>query len=96
MERIQLIGLYRAILGAARRFPSKKRASLVQEVRSEFRINATETDHSKLSQQLDIAIKGLQQLEMYSNLPKTSSDWSVNLEQTPMPNNKEDDVVKKE
>ena len=56
MERIQLIGLYRAILGAVRRFPSKKRASLVQEVRSEFRINATET--GQFERTLIIADKG--------------------------------------
>lgn len=95
MEKQKLLSLYKAILSAARRFPSKKRDSIVKEVQYEFRVNKTESDKEKVLQQINIAIKGLGQLSMYSDLPKNASDWSVNLETTPMPKPKEESEADK-
>ena len=83
-EVLQVLHLYRSILGAARRFPSIKRNKIVEEIRTGFR----EHRHAKgdeLQAKLSIAIKGLSQLEQYSSLSKKATSWSVNLEQNPMP-----------
>jgi LYR motif-containing protein 4 len=81
----QIRSLYRHIVRAARAFPSIKRDKLVEEVRSEFRAHATETDPEELRTRFHLAFKGLDQLSMYTDLSKRRGDWSVNLDSNPMP-----------
>ena len=49
----------------------------------------TETDPQKLTKQISVAYKGLQQLRQYDEPNMTASnssnDWTVTLEQNPMP-----------
>jgi LYR motif-containing protein 4 len=85
MKRHNILGLYRAVLRSARAFPSIKRNSLVEEVRREFRANVDEKDAETQRGLLQVALKGLEQLQMYSDLPKNKNDWSVSLETNPMP-----------
>ena len=80
-----MINLYRNIIKAAKKFPSKKRDKIVEEIRFEFRKNAKETDAKKVDQYVSLAKKGLGQLSMYSNLSGTQGGWSVTLDQEPMP-----------
>ena len=77
--------LYRNILRHAKRFPSIKRNKIVAEIKLSFRTNRAETDPDKIKEQLSVATKGLQQLQMYTSLPKASSSWTINLEKEPMP-----------
>ena len=78
--------LYRAIIKAAKTFPSIKRVKILEEIRLGFRENRGLADKAKLAEALSVATKGLQQLSQYSSLPKNrSSNWSVNTEQEPMP-----------
>ena len=80
--------LYRDLLRHAKRFPSKKRDKIVEEIKLSFHANQYETDEVKLKQQLSIAVKGIEQLKMYTTLPQAQSSWTVNLEKEPMPNTK--------
>lgn len=82
MDTLQL---YRHILRHAKRFPSIKRNKIVEEIRLSFRTNRNESDPDKVKEQLSVAAKGLQQLQMYTSLPKNSSAWTINLEKEPMP-----------
>ena len=81
--------LYRNILRHAKRFPSIKRNKIVEEIKLSFRANSSETNPDKIKEQLSVATKGLQQLQMYTSLPKTSSSWTINLEKEPMPVNRD-------
>ena len=51
----------------------------------EFRANRNETDSTRLDKQIHLAKKGLAQLSMYSNLSNQQGNWSVDLDQEPMP-----------
>jgi hypothetical protein len=82
---INLIHLYRNIVKAAKRFPSKKRDKILREIRYEFRKNSTETNPQKIDQSIMLAKKGLGQLSMYSDLSDNRNAWSVTLDQEPMP-----------
>lgn len=84
-RNVNIINLYRDILRAAKVFPSSKREKIIIEIKREFRANKLEEDSAKLDVYINIAKKGLQQLSMYTNLPRNSSSWSVDLEQDPMP-----------
>lgn len=84
-RNLNLIHLYRNIIKAAKRFPSRNRDKIVKEIRFEFRKNAKEIDQAKVDQYVHLAKKGLGQLSMYSNLSGTQGSWSVTLDQEPMP-----------
>ena len=80
--------LYRDILRAAKSFPSIKRLRLLNEIRKGFRENRN-LEGDKLNDALSVAHKGLSQLSQYSRLPGTSGNWSVSLEQDPLPRPKD-------
>jgi hypothetical protein len=82
---METLNLYRLILRSAKRFPSIKRHKIVEEIRQGFRENRTLPEGNERESALSVAIKGLQQLNMYSNLPKNAREWSVDLESQPMP-----------
>jgi hypothetical protein len=84
-SRIDTLRLYRNIIKSAKVFPSIKRNKILAEIRLEFRENKSITDPEKRGKFISIAIKGLEQLSMYSDLPKASSNWTVNLDKNPMP-----------
>ena len=79
--------LYRNILKGAKRFPSIKRLKIVEEIRVGFRENMNLKDEVLLKKQLDLAYKGLEQLNVYNKLPKHSQSWVVDMEKEPMPKN---------
>ena len=84
-----VIILYRQIIRSAKVFPSKNRGRILTSIRDDFKINKNLEDGEKLTEALSIAVKGLSQLNMYSNLdPTRGADWSVTLDSSPMPDNK--------
>lgn len=88
MDRARKLILYKHILRAAQSFPSVKREGIIDEIRVTFRLNMHLTDPQEIHKCLSVATKGLSQLSMYSNLPRKSSNWSVSMEQEPMPRSK--------
>ena len=74
LDKNSILHLYRSIVKSAKRFPSIKRDKLVANIRMEFRQNASCSDPKKVNGYLELAIKGLDQLNAYSNLPK-HNDW---------------------
>jgi hypothetical protein len=84
-SRLQLLHLYRVLIKKAKIFPSKNKVGLLKEIREEFRRNKSLTDQAKIDKCVSIAVKGVGQLAMYSDLKPSSSHWVVNLDQNPMP-----------
>jgi hypothetical protein len=80
--------LYKEILKHAKVFPSKKRDAIVQEIKVLFHANMKESDPTKVEEQISLAVKGLEQLKMYTTLTSSSSTWTVDLEKDPMPSMK--------
>mmetsp|Transcript_15265 Transcript_15265/g.51776 ORF Transcript_15265/g.51776 Transcript_15265/m.51776 type:complete len:102 (+) Transcript_15265:107-412(+) len=81
--QVPMLHLYRNILREARRFPSRNRASILEEIKTEFRENRGITDPTVLRDKRWLAEKGLTQLRMYTGLDKRSDHWSVALEDDP-------------
>mmetsp|Transcript_32936 Transcript_32936/g.102076 ORF Transcript_32936/g.102076 Transcript_32936/m.102076 type:complete len:98 (+) Transcript_32936:1342-1635(+) len=83
-SRTQILSLYKRILFAAARFPSKNRDRVYGEIRDEFRRNATLTG-AEAEAEVTLAQQSLRQLEAYTNMDRSSSNWEINLESNPMP-----------
>jgi hypothetical protein len=88
--RKELLTLYRRLLRSAETYPSKKRESIYQAIREEWRENATLTEEDKIRREISVAYKGLSQLRQFDEMTMTggatgSPNWKVTLEQNPMP-----------
>ena len=57
--------LYRHILRAATRFPSKNRGSIVAEIKSEFREARLETDAGEVQKKIALAKDGLDRMRAF-------------------------------
>lgn len=98
--RKDLLMLYRRILRSAATYPSMKRDSIYQAIREEFRENAQLTDPTQVATKVHLAYKGLSQLQQFDEMTMTggkagSPNWSVSLEQNPMPKPDDYDERKK-
>jgi hypothetical protein len=71
--------LYRHVLKAAARFPSKNRDGIVEEIKTEFRVARGETDGEVLKKKLALARDGLDRLRAFSGLDQGSAKWEVSL-----------------
>ena len=71
--------LYRHVLKAATRFPSKNRVGIVQDIKTEFREARGETDGETLKKKLTLARDGLDRLRAFSGLDQGSTKWEVSL-----------------
>jgi hypothetical protein len=78
-SRVEVLRLYRAVLRAAARFPSKKRASIIEDIKLEFREGAVVTDAALVQRRLAVAHDGLVRLRQYSGLERAATDWDVSL-----------------
>ncbi|CAK0780978.1 hypothetical protein CVIRNUC_005243 [Coccomyxa viridis] len=65
MSELSLPQLYRHILHAARKFPSIKRDSVVQEIKAEFTANKGLTAAKEIQEKRQLAVSSLRQLEEY-------------------------------
>lgn len=79
----KLKSLYRQILREAQRFPSIKRDTLIEDIRAEWRVNSAKTDPAKVSHSIELALRGLETLQKYTNFDKSKNAWKVDLEQDP-------------
>jgi hypothetical protein len=80
----QIRGLYKVLLREAARFPSKKRTSIIRDIKLEFRENAELTDKKEVDHAIEVAMRGLSTLQKYTGLNKKSQEWSITLEQDPL------------
>jgi len=71
--------LYRNILRATKRFPSKNKDGLYKEIQLEFRENRTLEDARDVEKKRAIAIDGLDRLRAFSGLDGKSNEWQVRL-----------------
>lgn len=83
-SRRDVLSLYKSLLGLAKRFPSKKRAAMYEDIRAEFRDKAGLTDQAAIAHALEVAVRGLSTMEKYTGLSKSSKSWSVTLDQDPL------------
>lgn len=91
--RKELLTLYRLLLRSAETYPSRNRESIYQAIREEWRENASltaENDGPAIQKHVTVAYKGLSQLRQFDEMTMTggttgSPNWSVTLEQNPMP-----------
>lgn len=93
-SRKELLQLYKQLLRSAETFPSKNRLKIYQAIREEWKEYIACTDETKLQRQISVAYKGLDQLRQYDvetmaaasgSKSIHSPNWTVNLEQNPMP-----------
>eukprot|EP00217_Crustomastix_stigmatica_P014194 CAMPEP_0183789204 /NCGR_PEP_ID=MMETSP0803_2-20130417/278_1 /TAXON_ID=195967 /ORGANISM="Crustomastix stigmata, Strain CCMP3273" /LENGTH=148 /DNA_ID=CAMNT_0026033365 /DNA_START=12 /DNA_END=456 /DNA_ORIENTATION=+ len=80
-----VLTVYRHILKAAARYPSKNRSKIVAEIKAEYRVNAKTTDAAKVAKQRELALQSLVQLQSYTRLDSNSSQWEVQLQGMPKP-----------
>ncbi len=88
MTNQKVIQLYRTILKHGKLFPSIKRNKILEEIKSAFRFNRNETDETKLRLQISLAEKSIKQLQSYTSLSNNNRNWSVNMDNNPMPSKK--------
>ncbi|KAL7455536.1 hypothetical protein ACHAWC_007083 [Mediolabrus comicus] len=90
-QSTELLHLYRRLLRSCATYPSKNRWGIYEAIREEFRDNRTmNPDDPKTQKQIQVAYKGLGQLQMYDTTQLSkgnpeSPNWEVTLEQNPMP-----------
>ncbi|KAF0691285.1 Aste57867_17463 [Aphanomyces stellatus] len=82
--------IYRRVLQLAKRFPSIKRDQLVQDIKDEFHENKVLTDPVKIKQKINVAIKGIEQLNQYVALDPDAQSWTVEMEKDPFGQNHPD------
>jgi hypothetical protein len=95
-----LLKLYKQLLRSAETYPSKNRAGIYRSIREDWRDNKS-LQGEKLQRQLDIAFKGLSQLRQFDEDVMTqgqedSANWTVKLEENPMPKPPDYDERKKD
>ena len=76
---LSTLRLYRNILRATKRFPSKNKDGLYKEIQLEFRENRTLEDARDVEKKRAIAIDGLDRLRAFSGLDGKSNEWQVRL-----------------
>ncbi|KAL6760848.1 hypothetical protein V8C86DRAFT_2546279 [Haematococcus lacustris] len=69
-----ILHLYRQILKAAKYFPSKKRDSIIREIKLEFKANKGLADSGKLAQARQVAERGLSDLRGYMPVNSSHND----------------------
>ncbi|KAG9401429.1 hypothetical protein AC1031_009291 [Aphanomyces cochlioides] len=75
--------IYRRVLKLAKHFPSIKKDQLVKDIKAEFHENKVLTDPVRIQQKVNIALKGIQQLNQYVSLDPNADQWSVDMEKDP-------------
>jgi hypothetical protein len=76
---LSTLRLYRNILRATKRFPSKNKDGLYKEIQLEFRENRALEDARDVEKKRAIAIDGLDRLRAFSGLDGKSNEWQVRL-----------------
>ena len=86
-----LLALYKRLLRSCATYPSKNRWGIYESIRDEFRDHRNlDPDDPQTREKINVAYKGLEQLRMYDEAvlgggKGENPNWSVTLEQNPMP-----------
>jgi Complex 1 protein (LYR family) len=92
-SRSELLNLYRRLLRACEKYPSKNKMRIYQSIQEDFRANVRmDPTSEKTAQQISVALKGLSQLHQFDSRVGATS-FAVQLEQNPFP--KPDNYVDK-
>lgn len=83
-SKTEIRALYKQLLWNAKRFPSKKRDSILQDIRIEFREKASLSNPDAVAHAIEVAVRGLGTMQKYTGLDKKSKDWKVTLEEDPL------------
>ena len=76
-SRAQVLLLYRQILVAAKRFPSVKRAAIVEDIRLEFREAAPLSDAAEVARRVAVGARSLGQLRAYAGMDAGAPEAEV-------------------
>ena len=76
---LSTLRLYRQILKATKRFPSKNKDGLYAEIQREFREHRHLEEKGKIEEKRAIAIDGLDRLRAFSGLDERNNEWNVRL-----------------
>ncbi len=80
MAEVAGASLYRALLKAARIYPSKNRSRIISDIKEGFRANRSLTDPSKIKAELEEARQGLKMMrQMNEMVGGRSPNWSVTI-----------------
>lgn len=83
-QKSKVLSLYRHLLRTVRTFPSKKRASIREDICITFRERRGMSDPGELALAWESGVRGLETMTKYTSLDKSSSNWSVTLDQAPL------------
>mmetsp|Transcript_11689 Transcript_11689/g.29530 ORF Transcript_11689/g.29530 Transcript_11689/m.29530 type:complete len:90 (+) Transcript_11689:110-379(+) len=75
----RVLRIYTSLLRELKFYPSLKRDNLIEDVKLEFRENATLADETKIEALLAQAERALVDIRKYSSLPESESSWTVRL-----------------
>lgn len=95
----EIVRLYRQILRYAKVYPSKKRSSIIADIKLSFHEDKALTDATKIKNALQHARIGLDELKQYAPevMGAASGDdgsWSVNLRGNTIPLDQSTDAIK--
>lgn len=96
MKSQEMLLLYRQILRHARHYPSKKRDSIIKEIKDTFHDNKNLTDSTSIQEAIKYARMGLSELRQWTpdNLQSPDGSWSVSLRGNTIPLEQSTDVIK--
>ena len=72
--------LYRRLLKLGRVYPSKNRAGMIEEIKTEFREAKDLSSHADIEKKVEVARSGVQQMQLYCKLDSKGTDWKVSLD----------------
>jgi LYR motif-containing protein 4 len=94
----EIVQLYRQILRYAKHYPSKKRNSIIADIKEQFHEDKTLTDATRIDNALQHARIGLDELRQYAPEVMGASgedgSWSINLRGNTIPLDQSTDVIK--
>mmetsp|Transcript_2345 Transcript_2345/g.6492 ORF Transcript_2345/g.6492 Transcript_2345/m.6492 type:complete len:92 (-) Transcript_2345:104-379(-) len=78
--RGEVLRLYRRLLKLGRVYPSKNRAGMIEEIKTEFREAKGLSSHAEIEKKVEVARSGVQQMQLYCKLDIKGTDWKVSLD----------------
>ena len=94
----EIVQLYRQILRYAKHYPSKKRTSIIADIKLTFHEDKALTDATKIDNALQRARIGLDELKQYAPSVMDSAgddgSWSLSLRGNTIPLDQSTDVLK--
>lgn len=77
--RTRTLRLYRSLLKHAQRYPSKKRAEILVEIKNEFRDGRGLTDAAEVDKAIQRSLQGLEHMQQFVRLDPTKAVWTYKM-----------------